>query len=97
MNKYKVRVIVTAVCEYEVEVEESSESLAEDAASALWREKLPDDFQVAKGYITDWEAETVQLTWECAACEKKISEAEFRANDEMCVACEAADRLRNGS
>jgi hypothetical protein len=97
MRKFKVRMTITAACEYEVEVEGSSESNAEDAASALWREKLPDDFQVAKGYITDWDAETTQLTWECGSCEKEISEAEYRANDEMCVACEAADRVRNGS
>jgi hypothetical protein len=92
MAKYKVRVTVTAACEYVVEVEESSESLAEDAASALWREKLPDDFQVAKGYITDWDSEVEQLTWECVSCEKEISEQEYRDHDEMCVLCEAADR-----
>jgi hypothetical protein len=97
MAKYKVRMTITAVCEYEVEVEESSESLAENVAVGLWREKLPDDFQVAKGYITDWESEVEQLTWECVSCEKVISEAEYRDHDEMCVSCEAADRALNGS
>jgi hypothetical protein len=89
MAKFKVRVTVTAACEYEVEVDESSESAAEDAASALWREKLPDDFQVNKGYITDWESEVEQLTWECVSCEKEISEQEYRDHDEMCALCDA--------
>jgi hypothetical protein len=68
MSKFKIRVTVKAECSYEVEVEASAEHEAEDAAARLWRDRLPDDFQVAKGYITDWETETEQLTAICPEC-----------------------------
>lgn len=68
MSKFKVKVKVTAACEYEAEVDTSTEAQAENTATGLWREKLPDDFQVEKGYITDWQIETEQLTATCPAC-----------------------------
>ena len=97
--KYKIRVKVMAACEYEVEVEHSTESKAEDEACASWRDNMPSDFQVDKGYITDTVIEqTEQLTWECVECEKEITEAIYRENDEMCVECfnvaEAEEALR---
>jgi hypothetical protein len=68
MAKFKIRVTVKAECTYEVEVDHTSEANAEDEAKDLWREKLPDDFQVEKGYVTDWEVETEQLTAVCPDC-----------------------------
>jgi hypothetical protein len=96
MAKFKVKVTVTAQCEYEVEVEAATESDAEDRAHENWRAMLPEDFQVEKGYITDWDTEAEQLTWECVVCDKEISEADYRKFDEMCESCEAADRARTG-
>jgi protein-arginine kinase activator protein McsA len=90
MAKYKVKITVKAECTYETEVEASSESAAEDAASGQWRDKLPFDFQVGKGYITDWDAEeTTQLTFECEECETAITEQEYRQHDFMCANCSA--------
>lgn len=72
--KYKVKVIIKAEVEYEVEVDADSEHKAEDIATGMWREKTPDDFQVNKGYITDWEVdETEQLTYYCVECDKEYS------------------------
>ena len=71
MAKYKVKVRVIAAVEYEVEIDSCgprAESKAEDEATALWRVKTPEDFQVDKGYITDWETETEQLTADCPGC-----------------------------
>lgn len=69
MATYRVKVIIRAEVEYEAEVEASSEHEAEDKATGLWREKTPDDFQVSKGYITDWDADEVeQLTHVCEDC-----------------------------
>lgn len=86
--KYKVEVTVTAQVTYEVEVEASSESKAEDIATGMWRTATPDDFQVEKGYITNWEVDSIQnLTWECEACEKEIPQAEYEKNDFVCDAC----------
>ena len=87
MAKYMVQVTVTASCTYEVEVESSTEWKAEDEASGMFRDMLPDDFQVAKGYITDWETEAEQLTWECEECEKQITESESDRCDDMCESC----------
>lgn len=69
MAKFKIRVIVKAECEYEVEVEADTESQAEDLAISKDYEMLPDDFQVNKGYVTDWEIdECQQLTHVCLEC-----------------------------
>lgn len=88
--KYKVQVTVKAECTYTVEVEERSEAVAEDAATALWRTELPDDFQVEKGYITDWEIEEIEnLTWECSECEKEITREQSEKNDGICDECNA--------
>jgi len=87
MATYKISVTVVAEAEYEVEVETSSEAKAEDLATAMWREKTPDGFQVDKGYITDWQTESEQTSWECHECGLDISEAIYRRNDEMCDDC----------
>lgn len=87
MAKFKVTVKVIAECEYEMEVEAERECDACDAASAQWRERLPEDFQVNKGYITNWEEEAEQLTWECGECGVEISETVYRKNDELCDEC----------
>jgi predicted RNA-binding Zn-ribbon protein involved in translation (DUF1610 family) len=68
MAKFKIRVTIKAECTYEVEMDESTEAKAEDAATLIWREKVPEDFQVEKGYITNWELETEQLTAICPDC-----------------------------
>jgi hypothetical protein len=87
MPKFKVEVTVIAECTYTVEVEESNERIAEDQAHGMWGEMLPEDFQVSKGYITDWDTETTQLTWECVECEAEITEQQSHDQDEMCAAC----------
>jgi hypothetical protein len=87
MAKFSVEVTLTASVTYTVEVEESSESRAEDQAQSVWRSMLPEDFQVDKGYISDWDAEVTQLTWQCEACDAAISEDESRKFDEMCASC----------
>jgi hypothetical protein len=87
MAKFSVEVTVTASVTYTVEVEESSESRAEDVATSLWRSQLPEDFRVAKGYITDWDAEVKQLSWACESCEIAISENDSRRFDAMCREC----------
>jgi hypothetical protein len=87
MPKFTVTVTVKAECSYVLHVDYPTESKAEDVASARWRDLLPSDFQVEKGYITDWETEAVQLTWECVECEKVISEDEYRRCDELCESC----------
>jgi hypothetical protein len=88
MSKYKIEVTVTAACTYNVEVEASSEAKAENLAIGMWRKMLPEDFQVEKGYITDWDVDdTEQLTWECSECGIQISEDDSRKNDELCDAC----------
>lgn len=94
--KYKVKVTITAQCSYEVEVDERSESMAVDAACAMWRDQLPNDFQVEKGYITDWEDETEQLTFKCEECAVEIFKGQPGFEDEMCPKCSsdfAADDL----
>ena len=68
MSKFRVKVTIKAEYTYEVEMDEDSEDHAEDRAIKLWREKMPEDFQVEKGYITDSEAETEQLTTICPDC-----------------------------
>lgn len=72
MAKWNVRVKVMAEVEYEAEVEtgSNSETEADRAAFALWREKLPEDFQVNKGYITEINVEeTEQITATCERCD----------------------------
>ena len=82
--------VIKAACSYEVEVEADDETEAEDKATGMWREHLPDDFQVEKGYITDWEAEDIeQLSWECSECDKEISQEESTKNDGICNECNA--------
>jgi hypothetical protein len=66
--KFKIEVKIKAEFSYEVEVDHDSEANAEDEALAQWRERLPEDFQVEKGYITDWETEIEQLTAICPQC-----------------------------
>lgn len=88
--KYKVEVTIKAEVSYTAEVEAASEGEAESLATMLWREKTPDDFQVEKGYITDWEIDSVDnLTWECGECEKEISYEESARNRGDCDACAA--------
>jgi hypothetical protein len=87
MAKFSVEVTLTASVTYTVEVEASSESRAEDAATALWASQLPDDFQVNKGYITDYDAEVTRLSWACESCEIAITEDVSRRCDEMCAEC----------
>jgi hypothetical protein len=68
MAKFKIKVRVVAACEYEVEIDHDTEAKAEDEATRIWRDKIPSDFQVEKGYITDWEVETEQQTAICPDC-----------------------------
>jgi hypothetical protein len=86
--RYKVKITVKAECEYEVEVEAGSESAAEASAVNVWRRELPEDFQVDKGYITDWQADDVeQLSWECRECGRQITRSESKSCDDMCSEC----------
>ncbi len=85
--KFKVQVIVKAETGYEVEIDADSEIQAEDFAVDQWRTKLPDDFQVDKSYITDWETEAEQLSWECMECGREITREQYLAKDEMCPEC----------
>lgn len=90
MSKFKVKVKVTAACEYEVEVHTSTKAQSENTATGLWREKLPEDFQVEKGYITDWEIETEQLTAECPDCNTEHTMADSWSEDrDYCKSCGA--------
>lgn len=68
MAKFKIRVTVKAECAYGIEVDADTVGKAEDAASRQWRDKLPEDFQVEKGYVTEWDIETEQLTAICPGC-----------------------------
>jgi len=96
--KYKVDVTIRAEFTYTVEVEAPSEARAEDEATGMWRSEMPDDFQVNKGYITAWDVDnTDQLTWECEDCGKEIPEAESRANDDMCEACNAKQKAQDAA
>lgn len=70
MPKFRIAVKIKAEVEYTVEVEAATEFEAEDKATGLWAEKTPSDFDVNKGYITDWEVEnTEQLTHVCERCD----------------------------
>jgi rRNA maturation endonuclease Nob1 len=90
MAKFKIEVTIVAKCSYEVEVEASDESKAEDIATGLWREELPDDFQVAKGYITDWEIEdTEQLTAVCERCDVEYPLLDWPDDSDFCTPCGA--------
>lgn len=68
MAKFKAQVTVKAEFSYEVEVNEDNETKAEQAAANQWRDKMPDDFQVDKGYITTYKVEAEQLTAICPGC-----------------------------
>jgi hypothetical protein len=96
--KYKVDVTVKAEFTYQVEVEAPSEARAEDEATGMWRSEMPDDFQVNKGYVTNWDVDDIeQLTWECSDCGKQITESESDRCDEMCEVCSAADQARTAA
>ncbi len=96
MANYRVVVELTARFEYEVEIEVEGNANyreAEEAAINLWREKMPVDFQVEKGYITQWEAEAEQKSWQCAECGVEIDSDLYDYKDQMCESCSAtADR-----
>lgn len=86
--RYEVEVTVHALCSYTVEVEADSEDQAEETATAMWRDELPEDFQIAKGYISDCDIEDVtQLSWECGECGKEITVEESDKNDGLCGDC----------
>jgi hypothetical protein len=96
--KYKVEVTIRAEFTYTAEVEASSEGKAEDEATGQWRDQMPDDFQVAKGYISAWEVDnTEQLTWECEECEKQITEAESDRCDARCESCNEAEKAKDAA
>ena len=83
MKKYRVTVKVVAEVEYTVEVEAMWEHEADDKATGMWRQQLPDDFQVDKGYISNWSVEdTQQLTHYCTRCERS-----YPANVENAAPC----------
>lgn len=95
MNRYKCKVIVRAQVEYEVEVEAYTETGAEREAFSKWKDMLPDDFRVNKGYVTEIDVdETTQLSWACHECDKDISEGEYDRCDEMCEECLAKEEAR---
>lgn len=85
--QYKVRVKVIAEIEYEVTVDCASESRAESEAVNRYRRELPDDFQVDKIYITNFETDAEQLTFECHECGAAITQDTYRTKDEMCHIC----------
>lgn len=89
MPKFKVDVEVTARCTYTVELEEQDEASAEASAIDLWRTKLPEDFQVEKGYIDNWEAEVEQLSWECEECGVEITREQSQLTGGLCSPCDA--------
>jgi hypothetical protein len=101
VGKFNVQVIITAQCEYTVEVDADSEDQAEDRALKLWRDKTPEDFQVEKGYITDWETEAEQLTAECPDCNTEHAmDDSWNEDRDYCAACgaklEELERKANG-
>jgi hypothetical protein len=90
MANFKVVVELTARVQYEVMVEDvDSELEAEIRAINQWREKLPEDFQVDKGYIENWETEAEQTSWDCQECHEDIPREEYEEFDEMCGRCYA--------
>jgi hypothetical protein len=90
VSKFKVKVSITAMCEYEVELDTDNEDQAEDCALKLWREKTPEDFQVEKGYITDWEVEAEQISATCPDCNKEHAMADSWSEDrDYCKECGA--------
>jgi hypothetical protein len=86
--KYSVEVTITAQCTYTVEVEADGDYKAELEAGSRWRDMLPDDFQVDRGYLTDEECEVTQLSWECDECADDCSEAEYSRTGGLCDACD---------
>ena len=94
MSKFKVKVTIKAECEYEVEVDSENEDQAEDCALKMWREKVPEDFQVEKGYITDWDIEAEQLTAVCPDCNSEHAMADGWSEDgAYCKSCGAKIEL----
>lgn len=87
MPNYKVTVKVTAEAEYEVEVEATDWMRAENEAIDKWRDKTPADFQVGKVYVTGFDADSTQTTWQCHECGKSITESMSDLCDEMCAEC----------
>lgn len=89
MPKFNVSVTVTATTSYEVQVEADSESEAEDIATSrdIAYANTP-DFDIDLGEVT-YETEATQLTFHCDECRKAISEAQYRALDNMCPTCHA--------
>ena len=97
MGKYNVEVTITAEVTYTVEVEADSESKADDLATAQWRTMTPDDFQVEKGYIINWETEAEQQTHNCDECGKEypvttgrtLSTEAWKEDQDYCAECGA--------
>jgi hypothetical protein len=107
--KFVVKVTITAKISYEVEVDETTEPLAEQAAISLWKDEVPLDFRVNEGYVTAWDTETDQLTAECPRCftehtipSDNLSHAasdSWHEDFEYCAACGAkieAEEKANG-
>ena len=89
--QFKVKVKVMAEVDYEVTVDAVSEDAAESEACRNYQSKLPSDFQVERGYVTELVCDdTTQLSWECQECGFEIPEAEYTKHDEMCTVCFAA-------
>lgn len=100
MAKFKVKVKAIAECEYEVEIDHDTEKKAEQEAAGMWRKKMPSDFQVAEGYVTDWQIESEQLMAICPACgtEHAIPTADSKGDSwyedyEYCKPCGAKIEL----
>lgn len=92
MAKFRVKVKIIAECEYTLDVEHETDFGAEDAALNQWRDKLPSDFQVDKGYITGWETEAEQQTAVCPDCglEHTLADANCWPEDpDYCKPCGA--------
>jgi hypothetical protein len=97
LAKFTAKVRIIAESSYEVEIDTDTEANAESEARGMWREKLPGDFQVARGYISNVEVETEQLTADCPRCNKEHtiptadrSEADsdsWHEDSEYCRAC----------
>jgi hypothetical protein len=90
MPRFKVKVIVKAQCEYTVEVDAENDQKAERAALSLDQRELPRDFRVNSGYITDYDCDVEQVSWNCIECGAEISEEQSDKNDDMCPDCIAA-------
>ena len=90
MPRFNVRVIIKAQCEYTVEVDADNARKAERAALSPDQCKLPSDFRVNSGYITDCDCDVVQVSWNCCECGAEITKEQSDKNDDMCPDCIAA-------